>query len=66
MRVIVNDEERQIPDGTTVAQFLELEGEPAGHVFVEVNGEHLPQRRHAERVLAEGDRVEIIHPASGG
>lgn len=66
MRLIVNGEPREIPDGTTLAALLEREGEPINHVLVEVNGEYFPARKCATRLLVEGDQVEIIRPAVGG
>jgi thiamine biosynthesis protein ThiS len=66
MRVRVNGDDQQLSDGITVADLLEQEGEPIRHVLVEVNGEYLPARLCGDRVLAEGDQVEIIRPAFGG
>jgi len=35
-------------------------------VAVEVNGDILPRARYAERPLAPGDRVEVVHFVQGG
>lgn len=64
--VVINGLPREIPVGSTVAELLEHEREPARHVLVEVNGVYLPARDYAARVLQAGDRVEIILPAFGG
>jgi sulfur carrier protein len=66
MRVIVNGEEKDVAAGLTVAGLLDLEGMPAAHVLVEVNGEYYPARRLPDRTLVEGDTVEIILPLFGG
>jgi sulfur carrier protein len=66
MRLLLNGETRQMRDGLTLAELLDQEREPAGHVLIEVNGEYLPARYYPGRVLADGDRGEIIHPAYGG
>jgi len=66
MRVIVNGEEKVIAEGLTLAQLLDLEQMPASHVLVEVNAEYYPAGRLPDRVLAEGDSVEIILPIFGG
>jgi len=55
-----------VPDAMTVSALLQREGELINHVLVEVNGEYFPARRCADKVLAEGDVVEIIRPAVGG
>ena len=65
MRVTWNGEARELRDGLTVLELLEVEREPAGHVVVEVNREYLARRAYA-RVLREGDLIEIIRPAFGG
>ncbi len=66
MRVVVNGEARDLPDGLTLAALIEREHELINHVLVEVNGDYCPARQCAGRVLAEGDVVEIIRPAVGG
>jgi sulfur carrier protein len=66
MQVTVNSEARQVADGITVAGLLEelkLAGKP---VAVEVNLELVPRQRHAQRSLAEGDRLEIVTLVGGG
>ena len=66
MQLIVDGQERALPDGLTVLALLESEGLPAAHVLVEVNGQYLPPSAYAERVLHAGDSVEMILPAFGG
>jgi sulfur carrier protein len=66
MRLTVNGETKNVPDAMTVSALLQREGELINHVLVEVNGEYFPARRCADKVLAEGDVVEIIRPAVGG
>ncbi len=66
MRLMINGEQRDVPEGVTLAALLEREGEPINHVLVEVNGEYFPARKCAMRVLNDGDQVEIIRPAVGG
>jgi sulfur carrier protein len=66
MRIRVNGEERELPDGLTVLQVLERLGLGAARVAVAVNRDVVPRSRHGERVLAEGDRIEIVHAVQGG
>ncbi len=66
MRLTVNGETRDVPDGVTVEallQHLELE---RGPVAVEVNREIVPRAEHRARSLAGGDVVEIVHLVGGG
>ena len=65
MRIVLNGEERRVEEGLTVARLLD-DADPAyHHGLVEVNGELLPEERY-DRLLVEGDRVEVILPAFGG
>ena len=66
MQIIVNGQSRQVAEATTVARLLDelsLSGKP---VAVEVNLELVPRQRHAERLLMEGDRLEIVTLVGGG
>jgi sulfur carrier protein len=66
MRIVVNDQTRNLADDATVAALLDelkLAGKP---VAVEVNLELVPRQRHAQHRLAEGDRLEIVTLVGGG
>jgi sulfur carrier protein len=66
MQVLVNGQPRQLDDGATVAALLaELEvAQP--HVAVELNLEVVPRARHAETVIRDGDRLEVVTLVGGG
>lgn len=66
MEILLNGEPRSLTDGTRIASLLAAEGLAGRRVAVEVNGEIVPRGRHAEHVLGEGDRVEIVHALGGG
>ncbi|MCC7389633.1 MAG: sulfur carrier protein ThiS [Phycisphaerales bacterium] len=66
MRVIVNSEARELPEGATLADLVRecgLEGAPCA---AEVNKTLVPKRRHAEHALREGDTVELVTLVGGG
>ncbi|MFZ5469165.1 MAG: sulfur carrier protein ThiS [Myxococcota bacterium] len=66
VKLTVNGQVREVPEGTTLAGLLgELKVE-AERVAVEVNAELVRRARHAERHLAEGDEVEIVTFVGGG
>jgi sulfur carrier protein len=66
VEIIVNGRPRRVADGSTVAELVgELELSTR-HVAVEVNLDLVPRQAHAERRLAEGDRVEIVTLVGGG
>ena len=66
MKVQVNGEPREAPDGATVAQLVDLLGLPPLRVAVERNGDVVPRRRWAEIALADGDRLELVTFVGGG
>jgi sulfur carrier protein len=66
MQITVNGQSRQVDRNTTVADLLgqlRLGGKP---VAVEVNLELVPRQNHAQHLLAEGDRLEIVTLVGGG
>jgi sulfur carrier protein len=66
MTLIVNGQERELPDGTTVAGLLETLRIPSMGTAVAVDGEVVPRARHAETVLADGSAVEVLTAVQGG
>jgi sulfur carrier protein len=64
--VLVNGQERRIEADTTIARLLEDLGVRPDGVAVAVDREVVPRSRHAEQVLAEGQRVEILRAVGGG
>jgi sulfur carrier protein len=66
MKLNINGEPGEAPDGSTVAELLEqLEIRTKG-VAVERNGEVIPRASHAETKLAEGDTLEVVTLVGGG
>jgi thiazole synthase len=66
LNLTVNGESRSLPDILTVAQLMEHLGYDRQRVAVEINGEVAPRGRHAEQLLADGDRLEIVTLVGGG
>jgi sulfur carrier protein len=66
MHVQVNGESREVPDGTTVADLVADLASAGQRFAVEVNEELVPRSTHADRRLADGDRIEVVHAIGGG
>jgi len=66
MRLLVNGEERQVEDSTTVKGLLATLGLADTLVAVERNEEVVPRAQHQSTELNEGDRVEVVHFVGGG
>lgn len=62
----VNGAERFAPAGVSVAGLLDCLGLGARRIAVAVNREVVPRSARAARILAAGDRVEILEAVGGG
>lgn len=66
MKLTVNGEARQVPDGLSVRGLIEHMGLLEGPVAVERNREVVPRDSHRSTPLEEGDLIEIVHFVGGG
>lgn len=62
----INGEPRELPDGTTLAQLVELLGQSPPDVATAINGEFVPRASREMQVLRHGDRVVCFKPIVGG
>jgi sulfur carrier protein len=66
MRILLNGDSFELPDGETVADLLtrlELTGR---RVAVELNQDIVPRSQHASTVLRNDDQLEVVHAIGGG
>lgn len=66
MTVHVNGEAREIPEGTTVDQLIQILALGPVRVAVEVNKELVIRKTWAAHALKPGDRIEIVTFVGGG
>lgn len=66
IELVVNGEVRRFSALITVAQLVELLDLSGKRIAVERNGEIVPRSRHADTLLADGDRLEIVVAVGGG
>lgn len=66
MQITLNGEARDCAPGTSVSSLLDAAGYAGKRVAVEVNLDIVPRSAHASHLLAEGDKVEIVHAIGGG
>ncbi|WP_428037058.1 sulfur carrier protein ThiS [Amphritea sp.] len=66
MLIQVNGDSLELQEGTSVAGLIEKMELGERRVAVELNLEIVPRSRHAETLLQEGDRVEVVHAIGGG
>lgn len=66
MRLIVNGEPKEAPEGLTVAGLIRELGLAKAACAAEVNKKLVPKRDHEGRELREGDVVEVVTLVGGG
>ncbi len=66
VKILLNGALREVATDLSVGELLDAEGYAQRKVAVEVNREIVPRSQHAQRILSEGDRVEIVHAIGGG
>ena len=66
VRIMVNDEPRELPAGATVADLVAGLGLGPRRIAIEVNRAVVPRAEYAAHRLADGDTVEIINFVGGG
>ena len=66
MRIQLNGEAFELPDGETVSGLIERLDLTGRRVAVELNLDIVPRSQHDSTQLAEGDQVEVVHAIGGG
>ena len=66
MEIFVNGESRQVEDSFSALQLLESMELVGKRLALEINEEIVPKSRHAEYLIAAGDKVEIVNAIGGG
>ena len=65
MRIQLNGESFELPDGETVAALITRLDLTGRRVAVELNLDIVPRSQHADTTLNDGDNVDVV-PAIGG
>lgn len=66
MRIQLNGESFELPDGETVAALLTRLDLAGRRIAVELNLDIVPRSQHDSTTLNEGDQVEVVHAIGGG
>lgn len=66
MKITINGELREIPDGLSVAALLQHLEMTAERVAIERNLDILPRAKWQETAVQPDDRFEIVHLVGGG
>jgi len=62
----VNGKSNEEAKGRILTDFLESEGYSMARIAVECNGEIIPKAAYGQKVLKEGDCLEIVNFVGGG
>jgi thiamine biosynthesis protein ThiS len=66
MQLHINGEQRDFPDGLTVATLVAQLGMKPDRVAVELNLEIVPRAQWETTQLKTGDKLEVVHFVGGG
>jgi sulfur carrier protein len=61
-----NGDKKSLPNGTTIEQLLLDSGVPVKFCAVELNLEIVPKDGYVNRVLQDGDVIEVVTLVGGG
>lgn len=64
--LFINGEPRAFPASLTIADLIDTLDLKSKRIAIERNGEIVPRGRHAEVMLENGDRLEIVVAVGGG
>jgi len=66
MQIDLNGEAYSLDQAISLAELVERLGLTGKRLAIELNLDIVPRSQHAETLLSEGDRVEIVHAIGGG
>jgi len=66
MKLIINGDSHDFPDGLTLAALIAQLGMKVDRVAVELNLEIVSREQWEATQLKDGDRLEIVHFVGGG
>jgi sulfur carrier protein len=66
MRLVINGEQREVPECRTVADLAAFLKLPSFGSAVELNGQVVRRAEHAAQALQDGDKLEIVRLVGGG
>ena len=66
MHIRVNGEDREIGGNVNLEDLVAELSLPKERIAIELNGQVVRRDRWAETIVADGDRIEIVHFVGGG
>jgi len=66
MKILVNGKRKDVPEGTSLSAYLEIDGLDPQLVSMELNGRIVEREEWGSTVLHEDDELEILFFMGGG
>jgi len=66
MKIILNGHALELTDNSTLLNLIESQNLAGKRLAAEVNLEIIPKTEHANYILKNDDKVEIVHAIGGG
>ncbi|MEH6567151.1 MAG: sulfur carrier protein ThiS [Halopseudomonas sp.] len=66
MQIHLNGEPYSLEQAISLSELVEQLGLAGKRLAIELNLDIVPRSQHAETLLSDGDRVEIVHAIGGG
>ena len=66
MKIILNGDSKECPQGTTIEKLLELYKIDKNRAAVELNLQIVPRKDHSARTLNDADVLEVVTFVGGG
>ncbi|MHB1562980.1 MAG: sulfur carrier protein ThiS [Leptospirillum sp.] len=66
MKILVNGKRKDVPEGTSLSVYLEIDGLDPQLVSMELNGRIVEREEWGSTVLHEDDELEILFFMGGG
>ena len=66
MKISVNGEIKELPEGISVSEMIECLSLPSRRMAIEVNKQVIRKQDWAALKIKDGDHVEIVHFVGGG
>lgn len=66
MKVYINHNETEVPEGTTVKELLDLQQIAAEGTAIAIDNKLVPKSEWSNRTLTDGDKITLIRATFGG
>ena len=66
MNILLNNKPEELLERLTIEKLLEMKSIKSKYYAIEINNKIIPKSEHAEYLLKDGDKIEIITAIGGG